>query len=144
MPLPAFAFVFATALVTNCICHDMTCPFTFWHSGLQALGTDTKAGRLLNKLYGQQKKVEIQYPGLRVVEGSTANRPAFVPGGGKHNVDARTNKVKRVEVLPDYHGKPRNMPAPVQYLQRRKNKVGALNDIALKLPVPPYHRASLT
>lgn len=77
----------------------------------------------MNKLYGKQKKVEIQYPGLRVAEGSTENRGAFIPGGGKHDVNARTSRIKKVEVKPDYHGKPRKQPAPVLYLQGRKNKV---------------------
>lgn len=89
---------------------------------LQKFQPDTKAGRLLNKLYGSQKKVEIQYPGLRVVEGSTENRGAFIPGGGKHDVDARTRRIKKVEVRSDYEGKPRARPAPVLYLQGRKNK----------------------
>ncbi len=79
----------------------------------------------MNKLYGSQRKVEIKYPGLRVAEGSTANRGAFVPGGGKHDVDARTNRIKKVEVLPDYQGAPVKQTAPVEYLRGRKNKVGS-------------------
>jgi hypothetical protein len=67
--------------------------------------------------------VEIQYPGLRVVEGATENRGAFIPGGGKHDVDARTSRIKKVEVLPDYEGKPRAQPAPVEYLRGRRKQV---------------------
>lgn len=59
----------------------------------KTFGTGTEAGRLLKQLYGDKSRPKIAYPKVRTKPRGQV--PAFVPAGGKHDVDAR--EAKRVE-----------------------------------------------
>ena len=56
----------------------------------RTFGTGTEAGRLLKQLYGDRSKPQIKYPKVRTEPRGPV--PAFVPAGGKHDVDAREAK----------------------------------------------------
>jgi len=76
-------------------------------------GAGTEAGRLLKKLYGDNSRPRIRYPKVKTQPRGPV--PAFVPAGGKHDVDARKPKQEptgRVHVPRPTGGHEVRAPAP--------------------------------
>lgn len=76
--------------------------------GWKAFGSDTEAGRLLQKLYGKNNRPKIHYPTPKRME-AEARRP-FCPAGGLPGSDARIATRREVTI---------NLPRPPPAEMRR-------------------------
>jgi hypothetical protein len=85
-------------------------------------GTDTHAGRLLQKLYGGAPAVtKVKYPKLKSRADTGAPRPRFIPGGGKVEHDPRRVRPREIreraaKVVRPAFGRPDFEPiAPIEW-----------------------------
>ncbi len=60
---------------------------------------DTEAGRMLSKIYGGNVKPKIEYPKPRTKPRKAEDTPAFMPAGGKADIDYRTATRKEANVM---------------------------------------------
>lgn len=65
----------------------------------KTFGMQTEAGKLLAGLYKRSKPPQINYPPVSVQPLSEKNRPAFVPAGGRPDVDPREKSTKEASIL---------------------------------------------
>ena len=88
-------------------------------------GMDTEAGRMLNKLYSGKNQVKINYPRINTVSRKeNMQQPRFIPGGGKKDVNPRSNRIMKVKVNRPKVGlgkKPKKIHA-IDTIRRRKSK----------------------
>ena len=88
-------------------------------------GMDTEAGRMLNKLYSGKNQLKINYPRINTVSRKeNMQQPRFIPGGGKKDVNPRSNRIMKVKVDRPKVGlgkKPKKIHA-IDTIRRRKSK----------------------